>query len=380
MKNAILLTILLSLPSFGLIAQVDTVSLTQALDDSFEASQLPGLAVGIVSTNGFSYLRSFGYADKGQEIPFELTTSLPVGSVTKTLTGMAIVRLIEMGRLSWDDPINDHLPFEIVNPYHPEEPILLHHLLNHTSSLLDGKSYGQTYQLNDALFDEDDHEGVHEGYLNFIRGHEDLSLEAFIQETLVPRGRWYKKKNFLKAVPGAEASYSNINASIAGLIVEKISGQSFAEFVEASLFEPIGINTSFAANAPRDDLARLYFPSGYWVPPYKLATYPDGGWVTNLENLSLYVGDVLQGYKGEGGILEAKSYQNLLPGDDDERRAFWGMGVSRDIGHTGSDPGVHCEIRFNADHPVAVILLTNVNAEDNEELWEQYRAIRTQLY
>ncbi|MEO0875372.1 MAG: hypothetical protein AAFY48_12270, partial [Bacteroidota bacterium] len=52
---------------------------------------------------------------------------------------------------------------------------------------------------------------------------------------------------------------------------------------------------------------------------------------------------------------------------------------SRLIGHTGSDPGVHCDIRFSADHPVGVVLLTNTNAEDNEELWQQFKGIMDTL-
>lgn len=379
MKNALILALLLALSLSTLFAQLDTAELSSQLDASFEASQLPGLSLGIVTTHGTVYQRSFGYSNIEQEIPFKTTTCLPVGSVTKTLTGMAVVRLIEMGLVSWDSPINDHLPFEIVNPYHQEEPIRLHHLLNHTSSLQDGKNYGQTYLLNSTLFDENDQEGVHEGYLHFIRGHEALSLEAFIQETLTPQGRWYKKKNFLKSAPGEEASYSNINASLAGLIVERLSNQSFETFVEQHIFEPLGIASSFSAEANSACLARLYFPAGDWVPPYRLATYPDGGWVASLEDLARYVQDVVQGYTAKGGILEAESYHTLLPGDEDDRRAFWGMGSTRNIGHTGSDPGVHCELRFHADHPVGIILLTNVNAEDNEALWKQYRAIRTIL-
>ena len=66
----------------------------------------------------------------------------------------------------------------------------------------------------------------------------------------------------------------------------------------------------------------------------------------------------------------------MLPGDDDKDRAFWGMGeISRNIGHGGSDPGVQTDLQFNADYKVGRIILTNVNAEDNEILWEQYRGI-----
>lgn len=279
--------------------------------------------------------------------------------------------------LSWDAPINDHLPFTIINPYFPDQPILVYQLLNHTSSLLDGKKYGQTYLL-DQRVDTIDKEGMHWGYLDFLEKHERIGLSEFVRQTLSRKGKWYKKKNFLKQEPGTGRQYSNINAAVAGLLVEQVSGKSFANYVQEEIFAPLGMkNSGFAGHRDYDALrAQLYFPSGYRVPPYELATYPDGGWLTNLADLGLYLQDVLGGYQGRPGLLSEAGYQLMLPGDQDEKRAFWGMGrESRMIGHTGSDPGVHCEIRFSADHPVGIIVLTNTNAEDNEEVWGQLKGI-----
>lgn len=380
MKNATLVHLLglllaLNIPCY---AQLDTAQLTQELTIQFAASELPGLAVALVSAEGLLYTQTFGYADKVQEIPFQTNTCLPVGSVTKTLTGMAVVRLVEMGGIAWDDPINDYLSSPIVNPYSPDDPIRVYHLLNHTSTLLDGKFYGQSYLL-DTDFDLTTASELHGGYLEFIQDHATLSLAEFIREAMVPKGRWYKKKNFLKAKPGEQQEYSNINAAVAGLLVEEASGIPFQEFVQEQLFEPMELTNSSCARAGeyRACRASLYFPSGYQVPPYRLATYPDGGWIASVDDLSKYVQDAIRGYSGLSGVLEAGSYKMMLPGDEDERRAFWGMGrTSRNIGHTGSDPGIHCDIQFNADHPIGIIMLTNVNAEDNETLWEQYRAMQ----
>lgn len=67
----------------------------------------------------------------------------------------------------------------------------------------------------------------------------------------------------------------------------------------------------------------------------------------------------------------------LFPGDEDDYRAFWGMNEKvRNIGHTGSDPGVETEIRFNADTQIGYVIFTNVNAADNDDIWAQYKAIQ----
>ena len=379
MKSVLLvssLLIFLSSPA-AMLAQLDTSALAMALRTNFESSDLPGLAVAIVTAEGPLYQQAFGYADRDQSIPFLSSTTMPVGSVTKTLTGLAVVKLVQDGVIEWNAPINDYLPFTIENPYFPAEPIRVAQLLNHTSSLQDGKNYGQAYLL-DQRADISNKEGMHWGYLEMVQKHDRLSLSEFVEETLSENGRWYKKKNFRKSQPGTEQSYSNINAAVAGLIVERASGKSFASFVQEEIFPALGLTASSftGKTAFADSRAQLYFPSGYRVPPYELTTYPDGGWLTNLEDLSRYLQDVLGGYQGLPGILNPEGYQLMLPGDGDENRAFWGMGSeSRLIGHVGSDPGVHCDIRFSADHPVGIVLLTNTNAEDNEVLWGQVKEI-----
>lgn len=366
--------------SMGLLLNAQTASenLTQELQALSETSELPGFAVSVVSADAIHYQQGFGFANRRTETPFTPATRLGVGSVTKTLTGVAIVQLISSGKIDRENPINDYLPFEIVNPYHSESPILVKHLLDHSSSIRDGKNYGQAYLFDEAN-DNSSVEGIHGGFLGFLKSHEPLGLEDFIRETLVPKGRWYKKKNFLKAVPGTENSYSNLNAAIAGLLVEKVSGQSFQEYTTENIFAPLGLNNSvWSINAEEKDLfAEYYFPSKLIVPRYYLATYPDGGWITNTADLSTYLQDMIAGYIGETGLLSQESYQMLLPGDVDDQRAFWGMGSkSRDIGHTGSDPGVHCEMRFNADSKIGIVIMTNVNAEDNETLWTQFLEIK----
>lgn len=373
--SLIIFTYLLFAKSFLVYSQDLQKSLTDELKNHYEQSDLPGFAVAILSKDKVLYQQGFGYADLKQKTPFTPNTLMNLGSVSKTVVGVALVKVIEDGKLSMDTPINDILPFKIVNPYHEDKAILIRHLANHTSSLLDSKYYGQTYILGERPINKGE---VHPGYLDFISEHEVLTLEAFIKKIFTREGKWYKKKNFLKSPPGLGKAYSNINAALAAYLVELATGVSFKEYTRAKITQPLGM--SHSGWSPKDitseEYATGYFPSGLAVPSYSLITYPDGGFISNVADMSLYLKEMIKAYDGKSAYLNDIFRKMLLPGDEDKNRVFWGMGEkSRNIGHAGSDPGVQTDIQFNADSKIGRVIFSNVNAEDNEELWQQYRKI-----
>jgi len=133
-------------------------------------------------------------------------------------------------------------------------------------------------------------------------------------------------------------------------------------------------------NIATEKFATLYFPRGKVVPYYRLNTYPDGGLLSSVADLSLFLQNIIQAYNGDSQFLNRETAALLLPGDADQERAFIGMGQkNRNIGHSGSDPGVQTDMHFNADSKIGRIIFTNVNAEDNEVLWEQYQGIHNIL-
>ena len=379
MKILILsLSLFLSSIIFPLRAQESIKNLEKLhaeLKAHYEASDLPGFSISVVNRMGNLVTSSHGYADVQKEIPYSSSSLQNLGSVSKTVTGLALIKAIEHTDLTMFSPINDFLPFEIHNPHFPDQPILVKQLANHTSSILDTKYYGQSYVLQ---AEPDDLEGMHTDYLAFIRSHEKMELADFVKKILSKEGKWYKKKNFLKSAPGSEKEYSNLNAAIAALIVEQSSGMSFRDFTRKYIFEPLKMkNTAWSfEELGKEEQATLYFPSKLIVPKYGLNTYPDGGLVSNVDDLKKYLAEMIRAFRGESTYLSIRYAKLLLPGDDNDIRAFWGMGEkSRNIGHGGSDPGAQTDIQFNADTQIGRIILCNVNAEDNETLWQQYREI-----
>ena len=172
-----------------------TDSLNAALQAFSERSNLPGFAVSIVRADGVLYQAAYGYADKENETAFTENTLQNVGSVSKTLVGVAVVKLIEEGKLTMDTPVNDVLPFAVINPHYEDDPITIRHLVTHTSSIHDSDYYGHAYLLSTPEVPGHD---IHEGFYEFASKHEDIELEEFLYRILAKDGDWYSKRNYLK--------------------------------------------------------------------------------------------------------------------------------------------------------------------------------------
>lgn len=365
--------------SYVSTAQSLVDSLTQELEQLVETSAIPGFSVAIVNADEVLYQQGFGYANKEKQTAFTTETMENLGSVSKTVVGLALVKAIEEGKLTLDTEINRLLPFPIQNPYFQDTPLLVRHLADHTSSILDTKHYGKSYLLDANAKNEGD---VHQDYLDYIKSHEPLPLKDFLFHILSKKGKWYKKKNFLKTQPGTKKEYTNLNAALTAYLIELATAIPFATYTQQNIFSPLKMEytTWDSRDIPVENLATPYFPIGKVVPRYHLITYPDGGLISNIKDLSIFLSEMIKAYANQSEYLPIEYAQLLLPGDEDNNRAFWGMGQkSRNIGHGGSDPGVQTDLQFNADRKIGRIILANVNAEDNEALWQAYRKIHTIL-
>jgi len=355
-------------------------SLAIELENHYQTSNLPGFAVSLITQEKVLYCQGFGYADVQQKKPFTPHTIQNVGSVSKTVVGMALVMAIKQGKLSMDTPINEVLNFTITNPYFKKSPIKIRHLANHTSSIVDTRFYGRSYiqeKPNQPL------QNVEADFLNFIKGHKKISLEQFLKNILTKKGKWYSRKNFLKSKPGAHAEYSNLNAALMAYIIEVATQTDFRVYTQKHIFTPLKMKVTSWSPQPllKKKQATRYFPNGKIVPAYTLITYPDGGLYTSVTDINLYLQEVIKAFDDKSNYLTPLLRKLMLPGDGDQNRAFWGMGVkSRNIGHGGSDPGVQTDMQFNADRKIGRVIFTNVNAEDNEKLWKQYEKIHAILY
>ncbi len=198
----------------------------EAFVDGIMAAQLKdkhiaGATIAVVVDNKPFWSKGYGYADVEAKTPVDpATTMFRIGSVSKLLTWTAIMRLAQEGKLDLDADINEYLQdFKIPATY--PEPITLKHLLSHTPGFEDHVI---------ALFGHD---------------AEDVGpLGEVLARRLPARVR----------KPGELASYSNHGTAIAGYIVQEVSGMPWAEYIEQTILEPLGMQHTTVRQPPEDEL------------------------------------------------------------------------------------------------------------------------------
>jgi CubicO group peptidase (beta-lactamase class C family) len=106
------------------------------------------LAGAIIINKKLAWTKGYGYADLENKIPFTPNTIMNIGSISKTITGAALMRAIEEKKLALDEDINNYLPFKVINPYFPNDRITLRNLSTHTSGIVDQYPlYSKTYHF-----------------------------------------------------------------------------------------------------------------------------------------------------------------------------------------------------------------------------------------
>ena len=214
--------------------------LTQELQALADEELLVGFSVAIFDAEGTLYQKGFGYADTEKQIKYTAHTIQNIASISKTFSGIALLKAQELGLLDLDDPINKHLSFEVINPYHPEEEITIRQVASHTSSIQDR---GWWYGFNCYVLEEKKKRGEKKK-IYFSNPDKMLSLGEFYQSYLKKGGKNYKKKSFTKHKPGDYYEYSNIASALGAYIIELTSGQNFKDFTQRYIFDPLDMSST----------------------------------------------------------------------------------------------------------------------------------------
>ncbi|RYY14227.1 MAG: class A beta-lactamase-related serine hydrolase [Cytophagaceae bacterium] len=342
-----------------------------------------GFGVAIVNRQGALYQHGFGFADAQARTPYGIHTIQNIGSVSKTVVGLALLKAQELGKLNLDDSVNKYLPFRVVNPAFPRVPITLRQLANHTSSIRDNDFY---LRKNYYLKPGQDVTGLQltfEDEQTFIPADSAVALPVFLQNVLTPRGKWYQPQGFLAHRPGERYEYSNVGAALAAYVVELATGQPFPAFSARYITRPLHLRASGWSFGEVDfsRYARLYQSPTAALPYYGLTTYPDGGFISSIADLSLYLRELLRGYQGQGTVLRPASYRELFrpqlaAGNFEQRNErnpyseaynvgiFMGFGYTGFIGHTGGDPGVVTLLFFDPKSGIGRLLMLNTSFSD----------------
>lgn len=369
-------------------------ALTSELDKVLDEGYIKGFGVAIVNMESTLYAKGFGWANLQEKKTYTVNTIQNIASISKTLIGISLLKAHEMGKVDLNDPINQYLPFEVKNPFFPNEEITVEQLATHTSSILDGDLYGETsYVLKDAS--EYERAKTLKSSEVFNLPESSQSLQAYLSAFLALDGNLYSVQNFMEARPGQYYEYSNVGATLAAYIIEVVTGSSYASFTQEHILKPLGMSSSgwsFDA-VEMDNYTALYNLEGQEIPYYSLITYPDGGLITSIEDMGLYLRELIKGHSGNGTLLSNKNYQQIFsqilseknfaekrdtdnPYDDEYNSGiFMGHTPNGSIGHMGGDPGTSTFLFFNPSSKTGRLLFVNTDldakgAEQFYKIWD----------
>jgi CubicO group peptidase (beta-lactamase class C family) len=286
-----LLTGLLALPALAQTAPPVTASLDVAAVDAAVARTLkelnvPGIAVAVVKDGKVVMAKGYGVRSLATNEPVDAHTLFGIASNSKAFTGAALGLLVDEGKLRWDDKVTDYIPeFRMSDPYVTAE-FTVRDLLTHRSGL-----------------------GLGAGDLMFFPDSSDFTIQDVIHNL-----RYFKSTSSFRS----RFDYDNNLYLVAGEVVKRISGQSWAEFVEARLLQPLGMSRSAAG------FARLPSPTnvseGYTLVDGRaraVARYvnplvgPAGGIYTSVADLSKWALMLLGGPGAPAPLLKPATQREL---------------------------------------------------------------------
>jgi CubicO group peptidase (beta-lactamase class C family) len=342
----ICLTLILGLGINGVAAsparqeETDFNAIDAYIVEQMNNLNIPGVGLAIIQDGQVAHLQSFGQADSAgravtPQTPFNL------GSVTKSFTALAVMQLVEAGKIDLDAPVQRYLPWFELADKEASAKITVRHLLNQTTGI--SEKDGNRFWASQKGLEEE------------VRGLDYLQLTEPV---------------------GTTFQYSNINYGIAGLIVEKVSGQSYADYVTEHIFEPLDMRHSYGSRpaALADGLAAShYYIFGQAIqaegprPPVAL---PSGFLMASVEDMAHYaMAQLNNGQYAGNSALSAQGMAELhvpaIPNGEGGSYAMgWNVGEldgTPIVSHSGDDGRNSSAIALMPDSASAVILLSNIS-------------------
>ncbi|MYN19345.1 serine hydrolase [Rugamonas sp. FT107W] len=278
------------------------------LQTELQRAGIPGAALVVVADGRIVHLRGYGVSGPDGRLPSPETV-FQIGSNSKSFTALAVMQLVEAGRLQLDAPVQRYLPWFRVADADASARVTLRQLLNQTSgfSHREGQTdFANTYAGADALERR-------------VRGLTDARLAS---------------------APGQHWAYSNINFVILGCVIEAVSGTSYARYMSEHVFEPLGMrNTAAASQSP----ARAHVATGYrfWFGsaiaaeglPYPQTLVPAGYLTSTARDMGTYL---IAHLGGGPRIVSAAGLAELhRTGANTGQRYGYAMGWATDINAPG---------------------------------------------
>lgn len=305
-----------------------------------EREDIAGAVVLVVKDGRVLFAKGYGWSDMKQRTPVTVDATLfRIGSISKTFTWTAVMQLVEQGKLDLDKDVNAYLDFTI--PASFGKPVTMRQLMTHSA--------GFEETLKDL----------------FVRKPADLTSLGEYMKTHLPRQIF---------APGTVPAYSNYGATLAGYIVQKVSGMPFDDYIQKNLLAPLGMTrTTFAQPLP--DSLKPFMATGYAKASGKakdfevVQAWPAGSVAASAENMSHWMIAHLQdGAYGDARILQAATARQmhsrimgLAPELNGMCYGFYeeSRNGRRIIGHGGDTQWFHSDMHLMPDDHVGFFISYN---------------------
>lgn len=343
--RAVFLFLVFLLPGFAAAQTPDPAAKVDEIFAAWRSQESPGCTVAVAEKGRTLLSRAYGMADLEHDTPITTGTVFEAGSVSKQFTAAAVLLLVQQGKLALSDDVRKYVP-EL-----PDygRPLTIDHLIHHTSGLRDWGAVA----------------GLH-GWPRGTRIHTHAHMLDIASRQ--------KELNF---EPGAEFSYTNTGYNLLVVIVDRVSGQSFAEFTKRNLFEPLGMkHTQW-----RDDFTRVV--KGRAIAYDKLEdgfhsnmpfenVHGNGGLLTTAEDLLLWNENFVHGKVGGPALIEAQQRRGRL-NDGRESEYAGGLfiltyGGLPEVSHGGATAGYRAFLARYPGQGLSVAVLCNLGDINPEDL------------
>ena len=304
-----------------------------------EQQDIAGATVAIVKDGKILFAKGYGYADVKNKKPVSAEETLfRPGSVSKLFTWTAVMQLAEQGKLDLDRDVNEYLDFKIPEAF--GQPITLKNILTHTA------------------------------------GFEEQLKDFFAADKTNPNLGEYVKTHLPKRIfpSGTTPAYSNYATTLAGYIVERVSGQPFTEYVEQHIFKPLGMTRSTFVQPLPPELAPS-MSNGYLLasdepqPFESISLFPAGSLTSSAADMSKFMLAHLQeGQLGEARILRPETarlmHSRLFALDPAANAMAYGFyeesrNGRRIIGHAGDTVQFHSDLHLIPDAGIGFFISYN---------------------
>ena len=290
------------------------------------------------------YIKTFRHETRCEAVSVAVVTSeevmvygdsdglYQIGSMTKAFTGLAVLKLISEGKLSYEDNVSDLLPGFEAYYHNARAEIKVRHLLSQTS-----------------------------GYTNLENIYPSAGKDMTLSDWVADISRLE-----LNSKPGEEYAYSNVNYNLLGAIIEEVTGKPYADYMYDEILHPLGLNDTYVGKPSAEERIIPGSRPGYRIAfEYEIPVYegriPAGYFYSNISDMTRWLriwmgtADIPEEYKEL--IAETKSCLN----EEGDYFSGWELFENDVYGHSGGTPNYSSRIVFSEKEMTGVCVLTGMN-------------------